>query len=637
VRETGLFCLLAFMLSAVTADAQTYRLYRANLHAHTAYSDGGESIGSYPSEANPGTAAQQARANGLDAFACTDHGEYLSQSVWEDTKTKLTQQTVPGTFVALWGFEWTATADTGAPTLALGFGHLNVYGSDLRTGKTSWPPSANPPPLSDAEKTPYVCRFAVNGGWTMENSLYRWLVDNGQAQTLGGTIVAQFNHPSLYPKSSLANPAMTSNPYTPTTPEWWRKLEWVAEADPFITLMEMSSRTIYNPPYQGADYNESHFQLALDNGWHVSPTNNEDNHSNNYGALKTSAGIYTTTGIWAEPTTGLTANQAQGKILAALAARRTFSAEDKVTKRSDGLSLKWTFDTPSGEKWMGNRTMSAADVSGSRCRLEVSRAAGLNLSSVQVITNRGVVALNLPVSGAGVTIAGNTATWNFGLAPETPGAQAKAFNAIAPANPTYSTPPLPTAAGAAPLTVGFDASSSGRIERYYYVRVRLTDGTTSISAPIWFARATRVPTSFVWDYGDGTGWTQTVSGALEPGVAGRAQHIYATNGTYYPRVTVFYADGGSETTATIVRVGDTTLPPLYGDATGDGQVNGEDISLLLRMASGMASSKDRLTLSDVYLPADNPVHPGTPGDGKVTLIDALRAARFLSGKEPVWP
>ena len=95
-----------------------------------------------------------------------------------------------------------------------------------------------------------------------------------------------------------------------------------------------------------------------------------------------------------------------------------FSYEDKATDtlnpQAKAISLKFTVNSVSrGVRWMGSRDFDPADVQNNRCRLEISRGAGLllNDTSVQIITNRGAVALTLPLSKA--TVTGNLAAWNF--------------------------------------------------------------------------------------------------------------------------------------------------------------------------------------------------------------------------------
>jgi hypothetical protein len=103
--------------------ADGYSIYFGYLHAHSALSDG---------EGDPLDAYLTARdVAGLDFFALTDHGEFLGLWPWERRWEQLVAAAdatdMPGSFAALWGFEWSN------PLL----GHLNILGSDDFTGALS--------------------------------------------------------------------------------------------------------------------------------------------------------------------------------------------------------------------------------------------------------------------------------------------------------------------------------------------------------------------------------------------------------------------------------------------------------------------------------------------------------------------
>jgi hypothetical protein len=616
------------------AGAQTYVLHHGNLHSHTAYSDGDKFGAGGPTAQTPATAAAAAKAallagGVIGVFGTNDHGEAISATEWTNTKTMLTNSTVPGQFVGLWGFEWTGTAE-GANT---GFGHLSVIGSDLRSGHDG---SAD---LPDAESGFYIWEHYQNktsGPVVRTDSLYSWLLANPVCPIDGGTIVVQFNHPSLYFKASLANPG--PNYYETEAGvlvgDWWDKLRYVPEVDAYVTLMEMGGRYLLNPPYHNGAANEPYFQLALDNGWHVSPTNNEDNHTDKYCSARIAAtgqwaalnGIMTYSGIWAESNAADTKAVAQSKIMQALRARRTFSVEDKASLFSDMLRLKFVANTTSGVKWMGSRGLTAGDVAGSRLRLELTRNAGLILSSVQLITNGGAVARDLPLSGPGVTLSadGKSATWDFGVAASPAPLIVRAVTETQPTDMVYNSRPLPEATGAAPLATVLDARTAGKTERWYYVRVQQNDGTWAFSAPLWLAATPRVPVSWQWDFRDGSAPVTETTGLVK--------HTYAANGVYHPRVTVTYADGSIETAVCRVSVGQTPPAVRYGDANGDGVINVEDVRLVYRLAAGLEAPGAVFAACDVAPP------PSTPGrQARVDIADATRISRFLKGLEPNWP
>jgi hypothetical protein len=101
--------------------------------------------------------------------------------------------------------------------------------------------------------------------------------------------IAQFNHPGLI-----------------GTTNWNSFAYKTAAIDSIFRLIEVKKYS--DDPY---------YQMALNAGWHVSATNNQDNHEWNWGTLDDKR-----TGIWLS---ALTYND----IIDAFNARRTFSSEDK--------------------------------------------------------------------------------------------------------------------------------------------------------------------------------------------------------------------------------------------------------------------------------------------------------------------
>lgn len=636
-------------------------LYHANLHSHTAASDGDVFGAGGPTAASLTTATAAAKGAGLTCFATSDHGEYLTPSIYQSIISQSRAATTPGpanspgTMVALWGFEWTKAALNSTTKVAPGLGHISVYGASDRAGAMN-----SGGGYSVSQVTNSVWWHNYGPGTTTSQSLYQWVLDH-KISPLGGTVVVQINHPNLYPGTTLANPCTWWNE------NWWRKLEWVPVMDPYVTLMEMSSRSEpgASAGFYGAKYNEPYFQLALDNGWHLGPTNGEDNHADNYGALRGQDGtpypVLTETGIWASFIQYLSPVNAQASILGALRTRRVYSVEDKnsdpVNPHAKAITLKFTVSSPSrGLRWMGSRDFDPVDVQNNRCHLEISRGAGLLLddSGVQVITNRGAVVKTLPKSQAKIT--GNTAAWDFCLLGDQPAAQLRASNITTPyASNQYAAPPIPDPQGAPPATIWFDATGTGRIERYYYIRVQQTDGTCSYTAPIWMHRDVQIAggddgfhapraaniVSYTWDFGDGVVQTEAGSDANAPDgqFDGQTQHVYTTAGDYYPRVTVKYANGTSDVAVTRVWIGTgSPTTPFYGDVNGDGQINSEDIANLSRIAAGLAPSGSALlTRSDVFPTAAADPVKHLPGDKKVNILDVLRLQRFLTGTSKTWP
>ncbi|WP_372590238.1 CehA/McbA family metallohydrolase [Fervidobacterium pennivorans subsp. carthaginiensis] len=226
-----------------------YQIYYGNLHSHTSYSDG------------RGT-PEQAYAHAskyADVLAVTDHCYFLKIPVNGQSKTYLTQQaarsaTIPGKFVGLQGFEWTA-----------GSGHINVY-----------------------ETLEFISRDEKGD----LKDFYEWITKVKK--------LAQFNHPGV----TFGN-----------FQDFW----FWPEADKYVNLIEVG-----NGNWSSADVISeemfNNFILALNRGWHLSPTANQDNHKENWASANDAR-----TGILAK-------SLIYEDIMEALWNRRTFASEDKTAK-----------------------------------------------------------------------------------------------------------------------------------------------------------------------------------------------------------------------------------------------------------------------------------------------------------------
>lgn len=233
----------------------TYQLYFGQLHSHTAqYSDGS------------GTLAQaldyaKYTAKNVDFIAITDHSNYFdtssnlgdltdatkgtktadgSQTKWQEARA-LTKTYNDDTFVAVYGYEMTWSGQ---------YGHMNTFNS---VGVES----------RNAAK--YVVR---NGPGLV--AYYDRLVEVAAADKEAGrtTTINQFNHPgSTF--GTFEDFAHYSNAY-----------------DELITMVEVGNGegkvggSMYWPSYEM-------YTLALDKGWHVAPTNNQDNHKGGWGDSNT--------------------------------------------------------------------------------------------------------------------------------------------------------------------------------------------------------------------------------------------------------------------------------------------------------------------------------------------------------------
>lgn len=100
---------LSFLFFFSILDAEEYKVYYGNIHAHCSHSDGkGSAIEAYT------YARDMAK---LDFFALTDHMEQLTQDELKETINAADSTRIEGVFETLWGFEW------GSPI----YNHSNMF------------------------------------------------------------------------------------------------------------------------------------------------------------------------------------------------------------------------------------------------------------------------------------------------------------------------------------------------------------------------------------------------------------------------------------------------------------------------------------------------------------------------------
>ena len=266
-----------------TIGEATFQRYFGQLHSHTQYSDGAGSLESalayikaLPDSAN------------VDFVAFTDHSNYFDKSgaanpegaLYDMTKaTEYSQQTWKsykdavaafnaenaGSMVAIAGFEMTWS---GGP------GHINTF---------------NTPGIVSRNNTTLDNKTKDAG----LQAYYKLL-----SQTEGVDSISQFNHPG----TTFGN--FIDFGY------------WDAVVDTRMYMVEVGNGEGqigaggYYPSYE-------QYIMALDKGWHVAPTNNQDNHKGRWGNANDARDVI------------LTDDFTEDGIYAALRARRMYATEDK--------------------------------------------------------------------------------------------------------------------------------------------------------------------------------------------------------------------------------------------------------------------------------------------------------------------
>ena len=266
-----------------TIGEATFQRYFGQLHSHTQYSDGAGSLDSaldyvknLPEIAN------------VDFVAFTDHSNYFdksgaanpegalydmsqateySQETWKAYKDAVAAFNTEnaGSMVAIAGFEMTWS---GGP------GHINTF-------NTPGIVSRNNTTLNNKTKDAGLQAY------------YKLL-----SQTEGVDSISQFNHPG----TTFGN--FIDFGY------------WDAVVDTRMYMVEVGNGEGqigaggYYPSYE-------QYIMALDKGWHVAPTNNQDNHKGRWGNANDARDVI------------LTDDFSESGIYAALRARRMYATEDK--------------------------------------------------------------------------------------------------------------------------------------------------------------------------------------------------------------------------------------------------------------------------------------------------------------------
>lgn len=216
-----------------TIGDEEYKYYRGQLHSHTNYSDG------------TGTADEAfawARDKGnADFFAITDHSNWFdndedtsnenitdvsqsTSSTWKNMHADADEYNEDGKFIAIAGYEMTWSGSTG------GWGHINTF-------NTPW--------------------FASRSNSKMNlEAYYSHITEDTDS-------ISQLNHPGK-------------------TFGDFNDFGFYSEgADNVVSLIEVGNG---EGPIRGSGYFPSYeyYTRALDKGWHVAPSNNQDNHKGNW-------------------------------------------------------------------------------------------------------------------------------------------------------------------------------------------------------------------------------------------------------------------------------------------------------------------------------------------------------------------
>ena len=242
--QIGEVCTFTYQ-APVTLDG--YQLYFGQLHAHTNISDGAGSVTEAFDHASD--------VDNLDFLAVTDHSNSFdnesdasvdlgadllsseTSSEWVQGH-KAAKDATKDDFVGIYGFEMTWSD---------GFGHINTF---------------NTPGFESRSNNEFGNKSGSTEGY---QNYYDKLVEVEDS-------LSQFNHPGT------------------TFGDFQDFAFYDPQVDQRITLIEVGNgegaigSSGYFPSYE-------YYTRALDKGWHVAPTNNQDNHKGNWGDSNTARSV----------------------------------------------------------------------------------------------------------------------------------------------------------------------------------------------------------------------------------------------------------------------------------------------------------------------------------------------------------
>ena len=330
---------------------EDYGLYFGQLHAHTNLSDG------------TGTVEQAfehaANVENLDFLALTDHsnsfegqsglpsagtthlGDENAEEVnasWREGREGARAITAQeGDFVGIYGFEMTWSG--GAP------GHINTFNSEGFENRNAEP-------------------YRKGDNYEVLEAYYNTLNENPET-------ISQFNHPG-----DTFGDFMDFALYDPVI-------------DNQITLIEVGNgegaigSSGYFPSY-------SYYTRALDKGWHVAPTNNQDNHKGNWGDSNTARSVVLSDGL------------SEDAIYDAMKNYRVYATED------NDLSILYSLN--------GNAMGSILDEQDEiNIRAEISDPTDITgETKVEVIVNGGQTLAEKTFTGGSATVEFNNLSTGYG-------------------------------------------------------------------------------------------------------------------------------------------------------------------------------------------------------------------------------
>ena len=318
--------------SAVATALPAYTVYFGNLHSQTNHSDGGGNLASCSGAQNPqtGTAGGPTEAyayamnRGLDFLMASEHNHMFDGSDGTNTsadpvkaralyqsglKAAVDFNAANPNFLGVYGLEW-GVINNG--------GHMNIFNTPELL---EWESNSSGQLIGDT--------YTAKGDYA---GLYSLMVQRGW--------VGQFNHPASSGQFLVGGKA----------------LGYTADGDTAMALCEVLNTSAFSINTTETEAGHSSYegacQKALEAGYHVAFTSDQDNHCANWGASYTNR-----TGILIP--TGTTFTNAS--FIDAIKARRVFATMDKASQLI--LTSKGTGATADETHMMGERIVNSGPLS----------------------------------------------------------------------------------------------------------------------------------------------------------------------------------------------------------------------------------------------------------------------------------
>ncbi|TAL84802.1 MAG: carbohydrate-binding protein CenC [Rhodanobacter sp.] len=284
---------------SLTAGSLPYTVYYGNLHSQTNHSDGGGDVATCTHSSSPQSGAfgpadayQYAANHGLDILVTSEHNHMYDGSTGTNSSASPTTahnlyqsglqaastfNAAHPNFLAIYGMEWGVISNGG---------HLNIFNS------------------------PSLLEWEYNGSNQLIGDIYTAKSDYAAlyAQMKAHGWVGQFNHPA-----STGQFLINGVP-----------LGYSADGDQVMVLAEVLNSSAFSHNVTETETSRSTYETAfnklLENGYHVAPSSDQDNHCANWGASFSNR-----TGVLIPDASALSMTS----FIDALRARRVFATEDK--------------------------------------------------------------------------------------------------------------------------------------------------------------------------------------------------------------------------------------------------------------------------------------------------------------------